>query len=225
MRSICGSIGVVGEVVELPLVQPVAAHRDLDDRDVGDVELDDERLLDAGRQRVQDLRHALRHLELRVVQVDAVVEPDADRREPLPRQALDAIDAGRRADGALDRLGDRLLDVGGARACVEGRDADDGDVDLREQVDAEPPQRRRTPSTTVISDIIRMKTGLRSASRVSHMAAGPQGALAPSRRAASRPRRRRHERVRAARGAHLHAVGQPLRARDDHLVARGAGPP
>ena len=113
--------GVVGEIVELPLVQPLAADRDLHDGDVGDVELDDERLLDARRQRVQDLRHALRHLELRVVQVDAVVEPDADRREPLPRLALDAVDARRRAHRALDRLGDRLLDVGRTRARVEGR--------------------------------------------------------------------------------------------------------
>src|SRR4029079_14523825 len=99
----------------------VAAHRDLDDGDVGDVELDDERLLDAGRQRVQDLRHALRHLELRVVQVHAVVEPDADRGESLPRLALDAIDTGRRADRAFDRLGDRLLYVGRPGARIEGR--------------------------------------------------------------------------------------------------------
>ena len=43
---------VVGEVVELLLVEPLAAHHHLHDGNVGDVELENERLLNAGRKRV-----------------------------------------------------------------------------------------------------------------------------------------------------------------------------
>src|SRR4029079_9578979 len=85
------------------------------------------------------------------------------------------------------------------------------------------------PSTTVINDIIRMKTGLRRARRVSHIGGEPQRAPAaapargglPSARAgaAAAALRTRGDRIRAARVAHLHAVGQPLRARHHHLVA------
>src|SRR3954451_20256270 len=77
-------------------------------------------------------------------------------------------------------------------------------------------RRRDTkPSTTVISDIIRMKTGLRSARRVSHMGGDP---LVRPGGGVARPLRR-DERVGTARGADLHALGQRLRARHHHLVA------
>src|SRR5215831_12984059 len=59
--------GVVGDIVQLPFVQPFAGNRDRNDRDVGDVEFDDERLLEPGRQGVENLGDALSHIELRVV--------------------------------------------------------------------------------------------------------------------------------------------------------------
>ena len=73
------------------------------------------------------------------------------------------------------------------------------------------------PSTTVISDIIRMKTGLRSARRVSHMGGGPQCAPAPASRAAA---------TAAANGSGPRAArtfmpsDSPSDAGDHHLVAR-----
>jgi hypothetical protein len=97
---------VVGEVVELPLVEPVGAHRELRHGDVGDVELEDEGLLHPRRQRVEDLRDPLRHLELRVVEVGPVGEPHAHHRDALLRGALDAVDARGRGHRALDGHGD-----------------------------------------------------------------------------------------------------------------------
>ena len=55
---------VVGEIVELLLVEPAAGHRDQADRDVREVEAQDERLLDPRRQAVQDLLDALDDLGL-----------------------------------------------------------------------------------------------------------------------------------------------------------------
>ncbi len=48
----------------------------------------------------------------------------------------------------------------------------------------ESRERDTPPSTTVMSDIIRMKIGFRSASRVSHMAAGPLSSVAVATRPA-----------------------------------------
>src|SRR5262245_16055805 len=85
-----------------------------------------------------------------------------------------------------------------------------------------------TPSTVSISDSIRMRTGLRSASRVSHMTTayfvcgaasqlprrGRGGAVLPPRELLPGVR------VDVARHPHLAAVGEPLAAGGHHLVAR-----
>ena len=85
---------VIGQVVELPLVERVARHVDVYDRNVRYVELKNIWLRDAGRQGVEDLRHALLHFKLRVVQVGVVAEPGADDRCALLRGALDPLDTG-----------------------------------------------------------------------------------------------------------------------------------
>ena len=70
---------VVGEVVELLLVEPAARDRHEADRDVRQVELEDERLLDAGGQRVHDLLDALDDLGEARVEVGAPGELHVDR--------------------------------------------------------------------------------------------------------------------------------------------------
>src|SRR4029078_2603375 len=80
-------------------------------------------------------------------------------------------------------------------------------------------RRRDTkPSTTVISDIIRLNAGCRSARRVSHMGERPP-LVRPGGVARVAGSLRGDERVGSARGAHLHALAHPLRACDDDLFA------
>ena len=62
---------VVGQIVELPLVEVAAGDGDQRHRDVRQVIADDERLLDVPRQRVQDLLDPLDDLGLAVVDVGA----------------------------------------------------------------------------------------------------------------------------------------------------------
>ena len=62
-------------------------------RDVGDVELDDERLLDARGSVFQHLGHALLHLKLGVVEVCAIGKPGTDDRCALARRTLHSLDA------------------------------------------------------------------------------------------------------------------------------------
>ena len=114
------------------------------------------------------------HLELRVVEVGPEVEPHAHQRDPLLRGALHPIDARRSADGALDGLGDRSSRCrSGPAPGIKSRDADDGDRDVGEEIDREPADRDPAEHDD-ISDIIRMRTGLRSARRVSHMVRFPR---------------------------------------------------
>jgi hypothetical protein len=132
---------VVGEIVELPLVEVAARHGDQGHRDVRQVVADDERLLDAPRQRVQDLLDALDHLGLAVVDVGAPVHPHPHGRQPLARLGLDEPHVADRAHGLLDRVGDRLLDVEHPRTRVHGADVDDRQVDIRKEIDGQPAQR------------------------------------------------------------------------------------
>jgi len=101
----------------------------------------DERLLDAPRERVEDLLDPLDHLGLAVVDVGAPVHPHPHRRQPLARLGLDEPHIADRADGLLDRVGHRLLDVEHACARVHGADVDDRQVDVREEIDGQPAQR------------------------------------------------------------------------------------
>ena len=129
---------VVGDVVELLLVQPIPGHGHLDHRDPGDVHLDDEGLRMPGGKEVRICADALGHVELGVVEVHPVLEPDPDPRDPLLGGALHPIHARRGRDGALDGDGDGLLDVDRAGPGVEGGDLDQRDVDGGEEVDRQP---------------------------------------------------------------------------------------
>ena len=141
---------------------------------------------------------------------------------PLLRRALDTVDAGRGAHRALDGLRDRLLDVRRSRARIEGGHADDRHGDVGKQVDRKPAHRYPAEHQD-ISDTIKMRTGLRRASRVSHMLSTPSVSC---RAGCARPRGgglhvglRAAERIDVARDADRRAVREPVGARDDDLFA------
>src|SRR5713226_5255940 len=66
--------------------------------------------------------------------------PQAHRREALPRLGLDELDVADGAHRLLDGVGDGLLDVEHTGARVDGPDVDDREVDVREEIDREPPE-------------------------------------------------------------------------------------
>ena len=94
---------IEGQVVERPFVEIVARDRHDRDRNVGDVELDDKGLQNAGREAVQNLGDALHHLHLADVDVRAPVEPDLHRADALLGERLDMFDIRGGTDGFLDR--------------------------------------------------------------------------------------------------------------------------
>ena len=94
---------IEGQVVEGPFVEIVAGDRHEGDGDIGDVELDDEGLQNAGREAVENLGDALHHLHLADVDVRTPVEPDLHGADALFGKRLDMLDIRRRTDGFLDR--------------------------------------------------------------------------------------------------------------------------
>ena len=133
--SICGAIVFAGQVVQSPLVEIVAGDRHEGDGDIGDVELDDEGLQNAGREAVENLSDALHHLHLADVDVRAPVEPDLHRADALLCKRLDMLDVRRRTDGFLDGIDDTLFDVERRRAFIDDADERDGHLNLREEID------------------------------------------------------------------------------------------
>src|SRR5207247_3642417 len=110
---------VKGQIVETAFVQIRARHGHERHGDVRHVELDDERLLDAGRQLVQNLSDALHHLHLTDVDVRVPVEPDLDGADALLGERLDVLDVRRGAYRFFDGLDDALLDVVGLRTLMD----------------------------------------------------------------------------------------------------------
>jgi len=135
---------VVSEVVKLFFIEGIGGNSNGDDGNVGDVELEDEGLLNAGWKRVEDLGHALLDLELGVVEVCAVGKPGADDGDTLTGHAFDALHAWRSSDRAFDGNGDRFFNVGRTRTGIKRRDAHDRDGDVGEQVHRQAGQRLKT---------------------------------------------------------------------------------
>src|SRR4030095_1931862 len=95
------------------------------------------RILDLLRQPLADRRDFLTHFRGRALRIDLEAQLEADAREAFGRgrdDTLHAVDAG---DGVFDRAGDQGLDFFGTGARIDHRDVHEGEVDLREQVDAE----------------------------------------------------------------------------------------
>jgi hypothetical protein len=101
------------------------------------VETLDGRILDLLRQPLADRRRLSHALRGRGLRIDLEAQLDADAREAFGRRrddALHAVDAG---DGVFDRARDQRLDFFRTRARIDHRDVDEGEVDLREEIDAE----------------------------------------------------------------------------------------
>ncbi len=110
-------------------------------RQGGDVEALDGRVFDVGRQLAADGGDLLANLGGGGLRIDLEPQLDADARESFGRgrdHALDAVDAG---DRVFDRLRDQRLDFFGRGAGERDADVDEGEVDLGEEVDAEPSHR------------------------------------------------------------------------------------
>ncbi len=139
-----GLDGVVGEVVELLLVEAAARQRHQAHRDVGEIELEDERLLDTGRQRVHDLLDPLHDLGQARVQIGAPREEHLDHGDALSRAGFDVAHVRDGGHGLLDRVGDGPLDVLDVGALVDGADPDRRVVDVGEEVDRHAAEGGRT---------------------------------------------------------------------------------
>src|SRR3989454_3898500 len=75
---------VVGEVIQLLLVEPTPRRGNEAHRDVREVEPEHKRLPDPRGERAEDLLDPLDDLRLAVVDVGAPVHPEPHRGQPLP---------------------------------------------------------------------------------------------------------------------------------------------
>src|SRR5262249_39041283 len=131
---------VVGEVVERSLVEPAAGDRDDAHRDVREIELQDERLLDARGERGPGGLDGVHDLRQGGVDVRGPGELHGDRGEALARAGFDVAHVGHGGHGLLDGVGDAALDVLGDRASVDRPDLERGIVQVREEIDGHPAE-------------------------------------------------------------------------------------
>ncbi|CAE6698544.1 hypothetical protein NSPZN2_10593 [Nitrospira defluvii] len=134
--------GVVGQVVECPFVKVAAGCSHERDGNIGDVELDDKGLENAGWQAVQDLGDALHHLHLAYVDVRAPIEPDLHRPDALLGKGLHMFDVGGGTDGFLNGVHDALFDIERRRALVNDPDECDRNLNVGKEIDRQSFQRR-----------------------------------------------------------------------------------
>ena len=132
---------VVGQVVERPFVEVAAGSRHEGDGNVGDVELDDERLKNTRRQAVQDLGDALHHLHLAHIDIRAPVEPDLHRTDALLGEGLHMFDVGSGTDGLFNRVDNALFDVERRGALIDDSDEGDRNLNVGKEIDREPFER------------------------------------------------------------------------------------
>ena len=126
---------VLGVVEDLLLGQGVAADGDLHDGHAGGAVADDVRRRDARRHDLQERLAGGRHLGLGLGDAGPRLEVDADDAHAVERLALDVLDAvDRGGQDALVDEDDARLDLVGGHAGVLPDDADDRDVDVREDV-------------------------------------------------------------------------------------------
>src|SRR5262249_11879930 len=126
---------VLTVVEDLLLGQRVAADGDLDNRHAGGAVADDVRGRDAGRHELQERLAGGRHLRLGLGDLGPGLEVDADDADAVERLAFDVLDVvNRGGQHPLVKVDDARLDVVGRHAAVLPDHADDGDVDVREDV-------------------------------------------------------------------------------------------
>ena len=134
--------GVIGQIVEPSFVEVAARYRDHGDGNIGDVELDDERLQNTGRQAVEDLGDALHHFHLPHVDICAPVEPDLNRPNALFRERFDMLDVRGGTDGLFDGIDHALLDIERGRPFINDADKGDRHLNIGEQIDRKTFERR-----------------------------------------------------------------------------------
>ncbi len=122
-------------VVEFLLGERLAGDRELEYRHAAGAVTDDQRRRDVGRQNAQDRLLDAGHLGDGLLNLDVGLEVDLDDAHAVHGLALHVLDAvDRRGHGAFGHVDDALLHVVGRDARVRPDDADDRDVDLREDV-------------------------------------------------------------------------------------------
>ncbi len=126
----------VGRVVRYVALGPrVARHADLHDRDVGRVELDDDRRLDARRQRPEHRLGNAGQLRHGGWQVGIRMEVDPDQRGASNGLRLDVLDAANRGGvGPLHVARDALLHLLRGHAGIGPHRRHHRDRDVREDV-------------------------------------------------------------------------------------------
>ncbi len=130
-----GTDEVQAEVVQLLLGESLAGEAKLQNRDAGGVELDDQRRRGAWRERAQGGLRDGGDLGDRVRDLDARLKIDLDDRNAVERLRLDVLDiVDGRGEGAFRNGDDAVRHVRRREAGVVPDDADDGDIDIGENV-------------------------------------------------------------------------------------------
>jgi hypothetical protein len=127
---------VLAKIVERGIRQGRARKTELDDRNVCRAVAHHERWRDARRHVLQDDERAAGYLRDGLADIGSLVEKDLLDADPLIARRLDARDViDKRGKLALVNGQDPVLNVLRPHAVVGPDDADDGDVDFRENID------------------------------------------------------------------------------------------
>ena len=145
-----GPDDVLAEVVERGVRQRIARQAQLDDRDVGRAIAQNQRRRDVARHVLQHDQRELRQLRDGAAHVRAFVQIDLDDADADVAVGFDAGDVvDQRGQLPLVKRQDAVLHVRRAHAVVGPDDADDRNVDFREDVDRHAL--RRAPASRHIS--------------------------------------------------------------------------
>ena len=119
----------------------IADNAPENDRDLGHVELDDERIARRLRQEALVKPDSVADVLGGEIEVGPPFEFDLNRRRPLGRDRRDLLDAVDRADDALQRLGDEVFDVLRRGASISRDDGDSGIFEVGEEIQPESRER------------------------------------------------------------------------------------
>ncbi|MPM34587.1 hypothetical protein SDC9_81173 [bioreactor metagenome] len=120
----------------------VGADAETHDRHGGGVVAAQRRAVDAVGQRFHHPVEPVADIRNRLFQIGAPGEFDGNRADSLGGNAGNFFDPGHRADTALDRSGDQLLDFFRTGVFVFGTDRNRREIDFRKQVDRQVAQRK-----------------------------------------------------------------------------------